>query len=79
MWTRPERDLAAARRLLAPDGALCLSVQQPPWRMREATFLDDTADLLKGYGFVVTDRIGEVLQPWPVALIARFAPVSDSC
>lgn len=24
--TRPERDLVAARRLLAPDGALCLSV-----------------------------------------------------
>lgn len=70
--THPERDLVAARRLLTPSGALCLSMQLPPWAAAGATVIDDQVALLTDYGFVVTDRPGEDQDPYPVAaLIAR--------
>lgn len=79
MWTQPARDLAAARRLLAPGGTLCLSVQQPPWGKREGSFLDDTAGLLMEYGFVVIDRYREDMEPYPVAaLIARVGLIANT-
>lgn len=72
--TRPKRDLVAARRLLVPSGALCLSVQQPPWGKREATFLNEIAALLTDYGFVVSKRCREDIEPHPVvAVIARLS------
>ena len=72
--TRPKRDLVAARRLLVPGGALCLSMQQPPWGKREATFLEEIGALLTNYGFVVTNRYREDVEPYPVvAVIARVS------
>ncbi|CAA9586302.1 MAG: hypothetical protein AVDCRST_MAG87-3992 [uncultured Thermomicrobiales bacterium] len=77
--TRPERDLVAARDLLAPNGTLCLSAQQPPWGKHERTFTDDTTALLKKYGFIVINWYHEDMAPHPTgAVIARIAPAPDS-
>jgi SAM-dependent methyltransferase len=73
-WTQPARDLGAARRLLAPGGALCLFVQLPPWASGGVTWPDDVSTTLADHGFVVAARHHGDVDPYPVACVfARVA------
>lgn len=74
--THPARDLESSRRLLAPGGALCLFVQQPPWASGAATWPDDVSTTLGDYGFLVNSRYHDDIEPYPTAcVIARTAHI----
>lgn len=68
-WNEPARDLGATRRLFAPGGALCLSVQLPPFAKGGATWLADTTATLAAHGFTVTATHTANSDPYPVAAI----------
>ena len=72
--TYPDRDLGAARRLLAPGGTLGVFAQLPPWASGGSTWLDDTSATLGDHGFLVTSRDQGDVDPYPVAcVIAHIA------
>ena len=70
-WRRPERMLGAARRLLAPTGALYLFNSLPGWNQRAtvAGFVAQLTDVLSAHGFTHDPPRVEDLPGAPVACV----------